>query len=421
MAPRLSKEEVVSIQVLAKHEVRNTEIARQLGVTEGAVRYHRRREASGAVDGRRNKPHRAREMAPVIAEWFAARSEDRRPVNVVELHEHLVSEFGYAGSYQSVRRYVRQIYGSPPIRTYRRVETPPGAQSQTDWGEFPQVDIGNGPEPLHLFVMTLSHSRMPAMIWSRREDSLSWLGCHNASYRRLGAVAATNRIDNVKTAIATGAGAWGEIQPSYRAYAHTVGFHIDACAPRSPEAKAKVESKVHLARLRIDVRRPHDGLEHLQDETDRQIARWSRQAICPATGLTVVESWERELATMRPLPLLPEPFDVAVHRPVHRDCTVRFEDRSYTVPFGLVDRRVEVRGCMRTVQILFEGRIVREYPRRTSERILIDPSCYEGRATEWATPPPPLGKLGRKLQEIAEMPVALRPLDLYAALAEVAR
>ncbi len=34
-------------------------------------------------------------------------------------------------------RFVRARYPRPKIRTYRRVETPPGAQSQTDWGEYP--------------------------------------------------------------------------------------------------------------------------------------------------------------------------------------------------------------------------------------------------------------------------------------------
>ena len=33
----------------------------------------------------------------------------------------------------------------------------------------------------------------------------------------------------------------------------------------------------------------------------------------------------------------------------------------------------------------------------------------------------PLGRMGRRLQEIAALPVEQRPLDLYAALAEVAR
>jgi len=67
---------------------------------------------------------------------------------------------------------------------------------------------------MNLFVMTLSHSRYSAMVWSRYQDQLSWLRCHNEAFLRLGGIAATNRIDNVKTAIAVGAGSWGRIQLS---------------------------------------------------------------------------------------------------------------------------------------------------------------------------------------------------------------
>ena len=45
MAGRLTAEEVVTIQVLSKKEVATRAIARQLCVTEGAVRYHLRRKA----------------------------------------------------------------------------------------------------------------------------------------------------------------------------------------------------------------------------------------------------------------------------------------------------------------------------------------------------------------------------------------
>jgi hypothetical protein len=127
------------------------------------------------------------------------------------------------------------------------------------------------------------------------------------------------------------------------------------------------------------------------------------------------------LERLAPVSLLPEPFDIAVMRPVHKDCMVRFEDRSYPVPFQWVGRRVEVRGCATKVQILAEGQVLREYPRKTRERILIDPTCYEGEATDRVSPPRPLGRMGRKLQELYELPVERRPLDLYAALAEVAR
>jgi len=143
--------------------------------------------------------------------------------------------------------------------------------------------------------------------------------------------------------------------------------------------------------------------------------------VCPATGQTVQASWEAELDVLAPLPILPEPFDVVVTRPVQVDCMVHFENRQYAVPFGFVGQRVEVRGCADTVQILADGRIVREYPRGTAERVLIDPSCYEGEATATLLPPRPLGRMGRRLEEIRALPVEQRPLDLYAALAEVAR
>jgi len=167
--------------------------------------------------------------------------------------------------------------------------------------------------------------------------------------------------------------------------------------------------------------RDWQSVEELQWWTDERIERWSKRTVCPATGKTVWESWQDELAFLAPLPILPEPFDVVVTRPVYRDCTVRFEGRTYAVPFAYVGDRVEVRGCAGKVQILAEGRVVQEYPRHTAERILLDPSCYEGEATERTRPPVPLGKMGQRLQELWELPVQQRPVDLYAALAEVAR
>ena len=51
----------------------------------------------------------------------------------------------------------------------------------------------------------------------------------------------------------------------------------------------------------------------------------------------------------------------------------------------------------------------------------IGPLVALGQGTARVIAPPPLGRMGKKLAEIYAMPVAQRPLDLYAALAEVAR
>jgi hypothetical protein len=110
-----------------------------------------------------------------------------------------------------------------------------------------------------------------------------------------------------------------------------------------------------------------------------------------------------------------------VTRTVQRDCTVNFEGRTYSVPFVLCGLSVEVRGCCGVVQVWHNGQLLAQHARHTQERLLIDPGHYDGEGDERVMPPVPLGKMGRRLQEILEQPVEKRPLDLYAALAEVSR
>ena len=421
MSPKLSEEEIVTLRTLHGKGESNSGIARMLGVTEGAVRYHLRR--AGVRDGRRVKPRKAEEVAAAIAHWM----EDhrgrglRRPVNIKSLYEWLVVEQGYRGSYKSVLRYVRSEYPRPKIRPFRRVETPPGAQAQVDWGEE-IVDIGDGLQKLYCFVMVLSHCRKEVLIWSRSMNQLAWHHVHNEAFGRLGGIPAVVRLDNLKTGVSRGAGPWGEINTAYRAYARGVGFHADPCLPRAPEDKGKAENHLGRSRSRLDVRgKRFDGLAALQAYTDERLDRDTRRRICPATGKTVHETWLDELACLRPIDRLPEVFDVAVTRRVQKDCTVNFEGRSYSVPFRLCGLMVEVRGCVGVVQVLDNGRVVAEHSRHSEPRLLIDPAHYEGEGDDRVASPMPLGKMGRRLQEIVMMPVEQRPLDLYAALAEVAR
>jgi len=229
-------------------------------------------------------------------------------------------------------------------------------------------------------------------------------------------------VDNEKTAVSRGAGAWGEINPAYRRYAQALRFHVDACAPGSPESKGKVERRIRDGRLREDPQRRHwSSREELQEWTDERVEASAKRRVCPATGTRVFEAWEEEKRFLGPLPDLPEPFDLVATRRVSEDCLVAFEGRSYSVPFALVGEAVEVRGCAERIQVLSGGRVVASHPRHTRRRLLLESTHYEGEATETVLPPLPLGRMGRRLEEIYLLEPAKRPVDLYAALAEVAR
>jgi hypothetical protein len=66
MPKHMRREEIVTIQVLNEKGENNCKVARLLGVSEGTVRYHLGCAASGAVDGRQNKPSKAESVTTVI-------------------------------------------------------------------------------------------------------------------------------------------------------------------------------------------------------------------------------------------------------------------------------------------------------------------------------------------------------------------
>jgi hypothetical protein len=322
-----------------------------------------------------------------------------------------------------VQRFVADRYGAPARRSRRRVETPAGAQAQLDWAIFPQVSLGGERVDLSALLLNLSYSRYSVMWWSRRRDQLSWIAGHNALLSRLGGVPAVIRIDNDTAAVARGAGPWGIVCEPYRRYALTVRFHIDLCMPREPRAKGKVERRIKAHRQRVDPMRQHwRDLAELQGYTDETLVADADRRICPITGTTVAAAFAHERPLLGPLPsVLPEPFDTVATRTVADDALISFEGRQYSVPFWLAGQRVEVRGVAGRVQVLHDTSIVAVHARHSAARLLIDPGHYDGPSTERVLAPPPLGRMGQRLQELANLPVQHRSVDLYAFLAEAAR
>ncbi len=173
MANKLNQEARMTIQTLAERGQSNRAIARLLGVHENAVRYHRHRAQQGTVDGRTQQKHLAADFQDAIATWLE-RLDDDGPLNLAALHDWLVVEHHYPGSLRSLQRYFKAHFPQPKIRARRRIETPPGAQAQANWGEFPRVLIAGRRQHLSAFALKLSLSRFPVLIWSPCKSQLAW-------------------------------------------------------------------------------------------------------------------------------------------------------------------------------------------------------------------------------------------------------
>lgn len=437
---KLSKEQVMVAQGMQERGVSVRQLARQVGVSEGALRYRlKRRGEPGRADGR-TRQATALDGLEAAVEGIQERLRDGRlnggdrPSQVREIYELLVRDHEYRGSYQAVVRHLRRKHGTPKQRALRRVETPPGVQAQHDWFDV-ETPIGARKERLHVLVGTLSHSRARFGWLSEDQGQLAWHAGHLALFERYGGVPLWVRIDNLKTGVASGAGPTAVLNRAYEIFARACGFEIDPCRPAKGSDKGKTERSVRTFRGAYGavLRRGAGSVPELQHLLDERSGELLTRLECPVTGTSVREAWEAERVLLRSLPSMAEPFDVVVSRRVSRDCLTSFEGRRYSVPFAWVGRQVEIWGTHRHVVIRGHGEEIARHARGTRERLLINPAHYEGPSTERVERPTPLGRRGRLQVAGLSSPAArtllllpdagrvARPLDAYVQLVEALR
>ena len=104
---KLTKDEIVTMEVLRIKGETNAAIAKRLGITEGAVRYHLKRRAQGKTDGRsKTSLLEQLQLVEVVDHWWQDQLErlpSGRAPNVHQLWSYLVDDYDYDGSYKSVR------------------------------------------------------------------------------------------------------------------------------------------------------------------------------------------------------------------------------------------------------------------------------------------------------------------------------
>ena len=439
---KLSERELVCAEVLVGRGRSLRQVARDLGVDESTLRYRLSRRRAGAVDGRTKQSEACAPFEDAIAKWIDAQDwsgQAERPASVRALYDDLVRDHGFTGSYKSVVRFVRRRAPAPAVRPSRRVETRPGAQAQVDWATRRVFvhELG-GNMALPVFLMPLSHARFGSMRFYRDATMLSWLDAHNRALEALGGVPLTVRIDNLKTGVKRGAGAWAELNDTYPAYASELGFVLEPARPGRGSATGTVERRVQdVAGSVIRAGERFVTLTDLNEAVRERLLALAKARRNPVTGGSVYDAWLAEREVLRPLRgRCPAPFEVPVARGALRDALIAFEGRQYAAPYPLIGRNVQVRGAPGVVQLITNGRIVHTYPRATPARLLIDDACYEpGSVSVQAAlaalygddaharaagprvlPPTPLGRIGRAITAERSWEAATRPLSDYEAI-----
>src|SRR5271170_5004675 len=118
----------------------------------------------------------------------------RRGRNAMGIWQDLVDQHGFAGGYQSVRRFVRVLRGACSQEARVIIETEPGEECQVDYGTGPMVrDADSGKyRRTRLFVLTLGYSRKSVRLLVFRSSARVWAELHEQAFRRLGGATREN-------------------------------------------------------------------------------------------------------------------------------------------------------------------------------------------------------------------------------------
>jgi transposase len=281
------------------------------------------------------------------------------------IYQALVDQFGFGGSYSSVRRLVQKIRGQNPKATCM-LDFAPAEAAQVDFGKGPTItDAFTGEEiSTWIFVMTLCFSRhMYAEIVTNQKLE-TWLALHRRAFEFFGGVTSKLIIDNPKCAIVRACFHDPEVQRSYGELAEGYGFLISPCPPADPQKKGRVESGVKY------VKNSFVPLRQFRSLTDAngQLTRWLMETAGNRIHGTTKEKpltlfAETEKLMLKPLPDVPVELALWAELKLHGDCHVRFEKCYYSAPFARIHLKHWVKATDNAVKIYFNHELVAAHPR----------------------------------------------------------
>jgi transposase len=288
--------------------------------------------------------------------------------NAMAIWQDLVSEYGFASSYQSVQRFVRKRRGTQTPEARVVIVTAPGQEAQVDYGTGPMV---RDPESrkyrrTRLFVMTLGCSRKSVRLLTFRSSSRIWAELHERAFRRLGGATRIVVLDNLREGVLVPDIYDPTLNPLYRDVLAHYGAVAMPCRIQDPDRKGKVESGVgHAQKTPLKGLR-FETLEEAQAHLDHWEQRWADTRIHGTTKRQVAAMFAEEKPTLLPLPLEPFRYYQYGERIVHLDGCVEVEAAYYGAPPGWIGRVLRVQWDELYVRLLDPktGQLLREHVRQ---------------------------------------------------------
>jgi transposase len=279
------------------------------------------------------------------------------------LYQELRQRYGYTGSYDTVKRFVqpRRETQSLAERAAIRFETPPGVQSQLDWGQA-LIPFRAGRAVRHFFVLTLGYSRRSFYLACRDEQLHTFLDAHEQAFDYFGGHTREHLYDRPRTVCRPTGDGGVRWNATFVSFAHYWGFEPRLCQAYRARTKGKVESGVKYLKGNFLPGREFVDDGHLGEDLLAWMTTIADQRIHGTTHERPIDRFAVErpqlvVTTHQPAFRL----EATYPRVVAEDFLVTLDTNRYSVPFRLIGRTVEVQRREGRILIRSQGQLVADH------------------------------------------------------------
>jgi len=286
------------------------------------------------------------------------------------IYQDLRDEYGFEGSYYSVRRFVKRLGVDRPI-PFRRMECMPGEQGQIDFGTgAPVVKPDSKRKRPHVFRIVLSFSRKGYSEAIYRQTTDNFIRCLENAFWHFGGAPKILIIDNLKAAVKNADWYDPDIHPKIQSFCEHYGTVILPTKPYTPRHKGKIERGIGYVKDNALKGRTFCSLQ----EQNQHLLNWeTRIADTRIHGTTRKQVGklfrEEEKSSLLPLPAGRFPCFAEAKRSVHRDGHIEVQKSYYSVPPEYTGREVWAR---------WDGHLVRIFNSRM-EQIIVHAQVEPGK------------------------------------------
>lgn len=284
--------------------------------------------------------------------------------NAMAIYQDLVDLHGFAGQYNSVKRFCAKLRHQEPEQ-FDRLSFLPGEEMQVDYGEGAPTLVPGSERyrKPRLFVATLRYSRASfrCVVWKSSQQV--WAELHERAFRHFGGCPQYVVLDNLKEGVLKPDLYEPDLNPVYAATLAHYGVVADPARVRDPNRKGTVESAIQHTQATALKGRRFDSLQAQNEFLAHWERNWAAKRIHGTERRQVQAMFEEERGHLKALPLLGMQYFSEAQRRVCDDGCVRVDHSSYAARPAAIGSRVLVRIYAQRIEIreLHTGSLLRTH------------------------------------------------------------